>query len=174
MQFHHKNKVRPWPTGVAPGIIRRGAESYDEGAKIWFSGYYKCQKSPKKSLFVFRRGTSMLRRGGYSPLALHWRHPCWPNDSIFHSIVSSTFQLKVERWLSVVEHVWPNDSIFRSTFLLTVQQLMPRCVYQLKIFTITNICRQMRRYCACFHSTSSAWWANGSIFTQQEFFCSIF
>ena len=24
-----------------------GADSSDEGAKIWFSGYYKCQKSPK-------------------------------------------------------------------------------------------------------------------------------
>ena len=24
-----------------------GADSSDEGAKIWFSWYYKCQKSPK-------------------------------------------------------------------------------------------------------------------------------
>ena len=24
-----------------------GADSSDEGAKIWFSGYNKCQKSPK-------------------------------------------------------------------------------------------------------------------------------
>ena len=31
--------------GVAPKIFRRGAESSNEGAKIWFSGYYKCQKS---------------------------------------------------------------------------------------------------------------------------------
>ena len=44
----------PLPTsGVAPGIFRRGAESSDEGAKIWLSGYYKCQRSPKKSLFTF-------------------------------------------------------------------------------------------------------------------------
>ena len=49
--------------GVAPGIFRRGADSSDEGAKIWFLGYYKYQKSPKKSLFTFRRGASMLRRG---------------------------------------------------------------------------------------------------------------
>ena len=28
----------------------------DEGAKIWVSGYYKCHKSPKKSLFTFRQG----------------------------------------------------------------------------------------------------------------------
>ena len=48
---------------VAPAIFRRGAGSSDEGAKIWFSRYYKCQKSPKKSLFFFRRGASMLRRG---------------------------------------------------------------------------------------------------------------
>ena len=53
--------------GVAPGIFRRGAESSDEGAKIWFSGYYKCQKSPKKSLFTFQREASMLRRGAIAP-----------------------------------------------------------------------------------------------------------
>ena len=29
------------------------AESSDEGANIWFSGYYECQESPKKSLFAF-------------------------------------------------------------------------------------------------------------------------
>ena len=39
--------------GVAPGIFRRGAHSSNEGAKIWLSGYYKCQKSSKKSLFTF-------------------------------------------------------------------------------------------------------------------------
>ena len=44
-----------------------GAEPSDEGAKMWFSGYYKCQKSTKKSLFTFRRGTSMLRRGAIAP-----------------------------------------------------------------------------------------------------------
>ena len=42
--------------GVAPGIFRRGADSSDEGAKIWFLGYHKCQKSPKQSCFTFRRG----------------------------------------------------------------------------------------------------------------------
>ena len=52
--------------GVAPGIFRRGADSSNEGAKIWFSGYYKSQKSPKESLFTFRRGASMLRRGLYN------------------------------------------------------------------------------------------------------------
>ena len=53
--------------------FRRGGLT---GAKIWFSGYYKCQKSPKKLLFTFRRGTSMLRQRGNIPLALLWRHPC--------------------------------------------------------------------------------------------------
>ena len=43
-------------TGLASEIFRRGADSSDEGAKIWFSGCSKCQKSPKKSLFTFRRG----------------------------------------------------------------------------------------------------------------------
>ena len=33
--------------GVAPGIFRRVADSSDEGAKIWFSGYYKCRKCPE-------------------------------------------------------------------------------------------------------------------------------
>ena len=33
-----------------------GADSSDEGVKIWFSGYNECQKSPTKSLFTFRRG----------------------------------------------------------------------------------------------------------------------
>ena len=60
-------KVSNMQPGVAPGIFRRGADSSDEGAKIWFSGYYKCQKSPKKSLFTFRRGASMLRRGATAP-----------------------------------------------------------------------------------------------------------
>ena len=44
---------RSW---VAQGIFRRGADSSDEGDKIWFSGYYKCQKSSKKSLFSLRQG----------------------------------------------------------------------------------------------------------------------
>ena len=48
---------------LAPGIFRRGADASDEGAKIWFSGYYRCQKSPKKLLFTFRRGASLIRRG---------------------------------------------------------------------------------------------------------------
>ena len=34
--------------------------------------------------------------------------------------------------------------------------------------------RLPRRYCACFHSTCSTRWPNGSIFIQQQFFCSIF
>ena len=54
--------------GVVPGIFRRGADSSNEGAKIWFSGYYKYQKSPKKNHFSPSDGVaSMLRRGDYSP-----------------------------------------------------------------------------------------------------------
>ena len=41
----------------------RGVDSSNEGAEIWFSEYNKCQKSPKKSLFNFRQGASLLRRG---------------------------------------------------------------------------------------------------------------
>ena len=39
----------------------------DEGAKIWFSGYYKCQKSPKKSCFNFRRGLACSDGGAIAP-----------------------------------------------------------------------------------------------------------
>ena len=60
---------------LLPGIFQRGADSSDEGAKIWFSGYYKCQKSPKKLLFTFRRGLACSDGGGYHLLALPWRHP---------------------------------------------------------------------------------------------------
>ena len=35
---------RNFPTG--------GVDSSDEGSKRWFSGYYECQKSPKKSCFI--------------------------------------------------------------------------------------------------------------------------
>ena len=41
--------ANPAQTGVAPEIIRRGDDSSNEGAKIRFAGYYKCQESPKKS-----------------------------------------------------------------------------------------------------------------------------
>ena len=40
-----------------------GADSSDRGAKIRFSGYYKCQKSSKILCFTFRRRASILRRG---------------------------------------------------------------------------------------------------------------
>ena len=51
--------IQGWRQELSDG----GADSYYEGAKIWLSGYYKCQKSPKKLLFTFRRGASMLRWG---------------------------------------------------------------------------------------------------------------
>ena len=99
----------------------------------------------------------------------------WPNDSIFHSIFSSTFDLKVERLLSVVEHRWPNGSIFRSTFLSTFQQLIfPQRRVNEKYLPSQIFDRLTRRYCACFHSTCSTRWPNGSIFTQQQLFSSIF
>ena len=58
----------------------------------------------------------------------------WPNDSIFHSIFSSTFDLKVERLFSVVEHMWPNGSIFRSTFQLLIfpQRMSAKNIYHHK------------------------------------------
>ena len=47
-------------------------------------------------------------------------------------------------------------------------------LYQVKIFTITYVCRPMGHYCAYLHSTSSTRWPNGSIFSQHQFFYSIF
>ena len=83
----------------------------------------------------------------------------WPNDSIFHSIFSSTFDLKVERLLR------------GSTFQLLI---FPQRMSSEKYLLSQISARLTRRYCACFHSTSSTRWPNGSIFTQQQFFCSIF
>ena len=36
---------------------------------MWFSGYYKCQKSPKIAFHLPIEGPSMLRRGAIAPLA---------------------------------------------------------------------------------------------------------
>ena len=44
-----------------------GADSSDEGAKIWFSGCYKCQKSPKKLLFTFPWGLACSDEGVIAP-----------------------------------------------------------------------------------------------------------
>ena len=41
MEFFHIRCKFHIKAGVAPGIFRQGADSSDEGAKIWFSGYYK-------------------------------------------------------------------------------------------------------------------------------------
>ena len=60
--------------GVAPGIFQPGADFSNEGAKIWLSGYYKCQKSPTHSRSPSDGGL-VCSDGGYSPLALSWHHP---------------------------------------------------------------------------------------------------
>ena len=64
------NKTRQgWMTGlekskigITHSALRQGwrQEFSDEGAEMWFLGYYKCQKSPKKSCFTFRRGHSLV------------------------------------------------------------------------------------------------------------------
>ena len=69
-----------------------GADSSNEGAKIWFSGYYKCQKSPKKSPFTFRRGLA-CSDGGYIPLALPWRHPLLSMEGLSCKPVYVRYQL---------------------------------------------------------------------------------
>ena len=40
--------------GGASNFPTEEADSSDEQAKIRFSGYYKCQKPPKTSLFTFQ------------------------------------------------------------------------------------------------------------------------
>ena len=56
-------------SGVAPGIFRRGADSSDKGAKIWLSD-----------------GGLACSDGGYSPLALPWRHPCFAFQRLVYGI----------------------------------------------------------------------------------------
>ena len=41
--------------GGARNLLTGGCSS-DEGAKIWFSGYYKCQKSQTKSILPYDGG----------------------------------------------------------------------------------------------------------------------
>ena len=84
-QFQRKSNFTK--SGMAPGIFRRGADSSDEWAKIWFSGYYKCKKSPKNSTVNFQWRASMLRRGLLpSPGATPVLSDCLINpDAVFAS-----------------------------------------------------------------------------------------
>ena len=56
--------------GVAPGIFRREADSSDEGAKLWFSEYYKCKKSPKNHFSPSDRGLACSDGGAIALKAL--------------------------------------------------------------------------------------------------------
>ena len=49
------------------GTFSDPPDSSNNGAKIWCSGYHKCQKSLKKSLFTFQWGASMPQRGAIAP-----------------------------------------------------------------------------------------------------------
>ena len=114
----------------------------------------------------------------------------WPNDSIFHSIFSSTFDLNVERLLSVVEHMWPNGSIFRSTFLSTFQLfIFPQrmSAKKLRMLSLDLLDKEAKRLdlhsttillldffdkdqtslnITRLHSIHSTRWPNGSIFSS--------
>ena len=71
--------ILEFQAGVALGIFRRGdPDSSDEEAKIWFSGYSKCQKYPKNHCSSSYRGvlcfdglcrgaSSRKNRGGHGP-----------------------------------------------------------------------------------------------------------
>ena len=53
--------------GVAPRIFRQGADSSNEGAKIWLSGYCKCQKSLTNSFSPSDGGLACSNRGAIAP-----------------------------------------------------------------------------------------------------------
>ena len=53
--------------GVVPGIFRWGPDSSDEGAKIRFSGYYKCQKSLKNHFSPSDGGLACSDGGAIAP-----------------------------------------------------------------------------------------------------------
>ena len=151
-------------------------------------------------MLKFLKGLKMWKRGNFCPILSYdpieqsiliicysWLtvNISWSRGSIYSRHVSEGLAKRLDFSLDfflniwsqswgVVEHVWPDDSIFRLTFLSTFQLFIFPQHVSAKIFTITYICRPMRRYCACFHLTSSRRWPNGSIFTQQQFFCSIF
>ena len=59
--------LKPW---VAPGLFQRGADSSNEGAKVWFSGYYKCQKFPKNHSSPSDRGLACSDGGARALKAL--------------------------------------------------------------------------------------------------------
>ena len=47
-------------SGVAPRIFRRGANSSDERAKTWLTGYHKWEKSPEKIVFHLPTGATAI------------------------------------------------------------------------------------------------------------------
>ena len=47
-------------SSTTPICHSQWAETYDEAAKVWFSGYYKCQKSLINSFSPLDRRASML------------------------------------------------------------------------------------------------------------------
>ena len=68
MLLLHRGGARNFPTGEL-AIPTRGLK-YD------FQGTINAKNLRKKSLFTFRRGLA-CSDGGYSPLALPWRHLCY-------------------------------------------------------------------------------------------------
>ena len=68
---------------MVPGIFRRGQTS-DEGAKMWFSGYYKCQKSMKKNRFSPSDGGLAC-----------WRHP-WEGSTPPSTPMASLMHLHIQ------------------------------------------------------------------------------
>ena len=67
-----------------------GADSSDAEAKIWFSGYYKCQKSKKNCFSPSDGGASELRWGGIAPSSPPRATPGWTSMSGLPSSQSSS------------------------------------------------------------------------------------
>ena len=85
----------------------------------------------------------------------------WPNDSTFLSIFSSTFHLKVEGWLNVVEHMWPNDSTFQllifphriSTKNIAITNILPPIETLLRMLSLDFLDKVAKQL--DFHSTTA-------------------
>ena len=65
--------------------VPTGGSSSDEVAKIWFSGYYKWQKFPKKSLFTFQRGLACSDGGAIAPHSPPLAPPMLERNRLFSS-----------------------------------------------------------------------------------------
>ena len=103
-------------------------DSSDEGAKIWFSGYYKYQESSKKSLFTFRREASKLQRGATAPSPpLAPPLPATSNTSVH---LSTTCQFTLVPTIPDGKYLVRAEDLQRARKLLCAQRPMKRAKFE--------------------------------------------